>query len=39
MDRLMRPKVEEEKEAGVEKEEERKGPKNTDWRFGPAQYW
>ena len=31
-------KREEEGKEG-EKEKETKGPKSTDWRWGPAQYW
>lgn len=29
----------EEEETTQNKQEEKKGPKPTDWRFGPAQYW
>ena len=27
------------KEANEERESESRGPKPTDWRWGPAQYW
>ena len=38
---LLRPKEEkvEEDAEDKEKEEERRGPKPTDWRHGPAEYW
>ena len=26
-------------EESAEKKEEKKGPRSTDWRWGPAQYW
>ncbi len=40
LDRLMRPKEEaKDGKRGEEQEEERRGPRSTDWRFGPAQYW
>jgi len=43
LDRLMRPK-EEATEGDNDAEEsedkaKKKGPKPTDWRSGPAQYW
>ena len=26
-------------EESADKKEEKKGPRSTDWRWGPAQYW
>ena len=38
--RFHKPKEQKmEKEETDERDAERKGPKPTDWRWGPAQYW
>lgn len=40
MERYMRPKEEKKVEdEGDSNQEEKRGPKPTDWRWGPAQYW